>query len=132
MTDLPKTEEEWLSRLSPEQFQVLRKAGTEPEFTGIYWDVKADGIYTCAGCGTALFRSEAKYDSGCGWPSFYEPLAAGLIEEREDRSGGRVRTEVVCVTCGGHLGHLFPDGPQPTGIRYCVNSASLDLEEDGE
>ena len=132
MTDLPKTEEEWLSRLSPEQFQVLRKAGTEPPFTGIYWDVKVDGVYTCAGCGTALFRSETKYDSGSGWPSFSEPVAEGLIEEREDRSGGRTRTEVVCATCGGHLGHLFPDGPRPTGMRYCVNSASLNLEEEGE
>ena len=128
MKDLP--ENAWKERLTPEQFRVLRKADTEPPFTGAYWDVKKDGTYRCAGCGTALFRSDTKYDSGSGWPSFYEPAAEGVVEERVDRSHGMTRTEVVCATCGGHLGHLFPDGPNPTGLRYCINSVSLHLDED--
>ncbi len=128
MTDT--SESEWKARLDPDQFRVLREGATEPAFTGKYVDEKSSGTYRCAGCRTELFSSEAKYDSRSGWPSFYEALDPEKVEERSDSSHGMVRTEIVCASCGGHLGHVFPDGPQPTGLRYCVNSLSLDLDPD--
>ncbi len=130
MSDMPQTESEWRDKLSPEQYQVLRQGGTERAFTGKYWDTKAEGVYRCAGCGEKLFSSNTKFESGSGWPSFYKPLDSGIVDEEEDRSFGMVRTEIKCANCGGHLGHVFDDGPNPTGLRYCVNSASLDLETD--
>jgi peptide-methionine (R)-S-oxide reductase len=126
---IDRTEEQWREQLTPEQFQVLRQKGTEPPFTGAYWDVKSDGVYHCAACNAPLFTSDTKYDSGTGWPSFYEPVSPDAVKTETDTSLGMVRTEVVCGTCGGHLGHLFEDGPLPTGQRYCINSVSLDLEE---
>jgi peptide-methionine (R)-S-oxide reductase len=127
--DLQLTDEEWRERLTPEQYEILRRHGTEPAFTGRYWNVKDDGMYRCAGCGAELFSSDTKFDSGTGWPSFYEPALAENIELRDDRSFfGMTRTEVLCRRCGGHLGHVFPDGPAPTGQRYCINSCSLQLD----
>jgi peptide-methionine (R)-S-oxide reductase len=128
LTQIPQTEKEWREKLSPEQYQVLRQAGTERAFTGKYWDSKTDGTYLCAGCGQELFSSDTKFDSASGWPSFYEALDPEKIEESRDLSHGMIRTEVKCANCGGHLGHLFEDGPNPTGLRYCINSASLQLE----
>ena len=127
MSDLPESDTEWRERLAPDQFHILREGGTEPAFTGIYWDEKAEGMYRCSGCGTELFKSTTKYDSGSGWPSFTTPIE-GAVETSEDHSLGMARTEVTCTACGGHLGHVFPDGPGPAGLRYCINSASLDLD----
>ncbi len=130
MAKIEKTEEEWRRELAPEQFHVLREKGTEPPFSGEYDHLFEQGSYRCAGCGTELFESTTKYDSGCGWPAFYAPAAEDAVEEETDASHGMVRTEVLCASCGGHLGHVFPDGPHPTGLRYCINSAALQFDEE--
>jgi len=127
--DKPKTDAEWREKLTPEQYTVCRLKGTEPPFTGAYWDCKEQGVYRCAGCGAELFRSEAKFDSGTGWPSFWEAVSPDRIKLEIDQSHGMRRTEITCSGCGSHLGHLFDDGPRPTGKRFCVNSSSLSLKK---
>jgi peptide-methionine (R)-S-oxide reductase len=127
-TKISKTDIDWRNDLTPEQYHVLREKGTERAFTGEYWNDHRTGVYRCAACGNELFGSDTKFESGTGWPSFYQPLAADAVDEEQDRSFFMTRTEVECAVCGGHLGHVFPDGPRPTGLRYCINSAALRLE----
>jgi len=123
-----RSDAEWKKTLSPEQYEVLRRKGTERAFTGIYYNSKGKGTYLCAGCGSPLFDSETKFDSGTGWPSYYQPISEQAVDTEEDKSYGMNRNEVLCARCGGHLGHVFSDGPEPTGLRYCINSVSLDFK----
>lgn len=127
-----KSEAEWRAQLNPEEYRICREKGTERAFTGEYWDEHRAGTYVCRACGEALFSSDTKYDSGSGWPSFFQPVQKSVIDEHRDSTHGMIRTEITCSRCGSHLGHVFPDGPRPTGLRYCVNSASLRLEPDAE
>jgi len=127
-TNVEKSDQQWKKELTSEQFSVLRCSATEAPFTGKYWNNHAKGIYLCAGCGAPLFTSEAKFDSGSGWPSYFQPINGAAIREKVDSSHGMTRTEILCAKCGGHLGHVFRDGPAPTGLRYCVNSAALDFK----
>lgn len=128
MEKVRKSDEEWRRELTPEQYRITRRKGTEPPFTGEYNKTKTEGVYRCADCGNPLFSSDTKYDSGSGWPSYYQPVSPDAVETEEDNSHGMHRTEVLCARCEAHLGHVFEDGPEPTGLRYCVNSASLKLE----
>ena len=130
MQKVQKSDAEWRTELTPEQYHVLREKGTEAPFSGEYDHTFEAGTYRCVGCGAELFRSETKYDSGCGWPAFYAAARDDAVDEEIDMSYGMIRTEVMCASCGGHLGHVFPDGPRPTGVRYCINSAALRLEEE--
>lgn len=128
MTNLPQNDDDWRERLGEERYRILRSGGTEAPFTGALWNHHEDGAYRCAGCGETLFRSDDKYDSGSGWPSFVRPAGGDVVSLHRDVSHGMERTEVRCATCDGHLGHVFPDGPQPTGLRFCINSASLEFD----